>query len=53
MKREDIFLTSKIFHNEYHDVEGAMKRSLKKLNQKYVDLYLVHWPNNFFTDKQN
>ena len=31
VKRSDIFLTTKIFHDEYYDVEGALRRSLKKL----------------------
>ena len=53
VKRADLFVTTKIFHNEYHDVEGSLKASLKKLKMDYVDLYLIHWPNNFFTDKKN
>ena len=53
VKRSDLFVTTKLWHLEYHDVEGALKRSLQKLGTTYVDMYLIHWPNNFFTDKKN
>ena len=55
-KRSDLFITTKLFHTEYTDVEGALRASLAKLQTDYVDLYLIHWPNNFFTgaaDKKN
>ena len=52
-KRADIFLTTKLWHADYHDVEKALRTSLKKLGTSYVDLYLIHWPNNFFCDKTN
>ena len=48
VKRSDLFLTTKIFHTEYSDVEGALRRSLAKLKTNYVDLYIIHWPNNYF-----
>ena len=51
--RAELFITTKIFHNEYHDVEKALRQSLAKLKTSYVDMYLIHWPNNFFTDKKN
>ena len=45
--REDIFLTTKVWrdHLQYDDLIDSMKKSLQRLNQDYVDLYLVHWPN--------
>jgi len=30
-KREEIFVTTKLWHSQYADVEGAMRESLKKL----------------------
>ena len=50
-KREDIYVTTKIWHPEYADVEGAIKRSLAKLKLDYVDMYLVHWPASYASKK--
>ena len=44
--RSDIFLTTKL-NNTDHGYDQALKAfddSLKKLDQDYVDLYLIHWP---------
>ena len=44
--RKDIFLTTKL-NNTDHGYDQALKAfddSLKKLDQDYVDLYLIHWP---------
>ena len=44
--REQIFLTSKIWHNECGEgvTAKAIDRMLKRLNLPYVDLLLIHWP---------
>lgn len=44
--REEIFLTSKIWHNECGEgiTEKAIDRMLKRLNLDYLDLLLIHWP---------
>lgn len=46
-KREDVFVTSKLW-NTYHDnpAEG-LEQSLAGLGLDYLDLYLVHWPVAF------
>ena len=44
--RDQIFLTSKIWHNECGEgvTLKAIDRMLKRLNQPYLDLLLIHWP---------
>jgi diketogulonate reductase-like aldo/keto reductase len=46
MKREDIFVTSKVWNSDqgYDSTLNAYEVSLKKLNLDYLDLYLIHWP---------
>ena len=47
IKREDLFITCKLWHTEKHDVQGAIDASLKRLRLEFLDLYLIHvmWPN--------
>ncbi|XP_073112769.1 NADPH-dependent aldo-keto reductase, chloroplastic isoform X2 [Elaeis guineensis] len=48
LKREDVFLTSKLYcaTNSHKRVETSVRVSLKNLGVSYLDLYLVHWPEN-------
>ena len=50
VKRDEVFLATKIWHNSYQDPETALRKSLKALKTDYVDLYYLHWPNNFFAE---
>ncbi len=46
-QRDKIFLTTKVWRNNFEDKKTALKSiedSLKKLQTDYVDLLLVHWP---------
>ena len=45
VKREDLFVVTKFWISEKEDPEKALKSSLERLNLKYVDLYLDHWPS--------
>lgn len=46
--REDFFLTTKIWHNnlDHDDVLQTVEDSLRLMRTPYVDLLLIHWPNN-------
>ncbi|KAK4503345.1 hypothetical protein PRZ48_004260 [Zasmidium cellare] len=47
--REDIFLATKLWCNDYHpdDVERGLDESLRDLDTPYVDLLLMHYPVTF------
>ena len=44
IKREDIFITSKIMPGAYSNPELAIEDSLKNLDVDYIDLMLIHQP---------
>jgi len=44
VKREELFITSKLFPWLDKPVVPTLKNSLKVMNLDYVDLYLLHWP---------
>eukprot|EP00300_Choanocystis_sp_HF-7_P041504 c8259_g1_i1.p1 GENE.c8259_g1_i1~~c8259_g1_i1.p1 ORF type:complete len:332 (+),score=49.39 c8259_g1_i1:28-996(+) len=46
VKRDDIFVTSKVWNDDHRPehVVAACRESLNRLGLKYLDLYLVHWP---------
>jgi diketogulonate reductase-like aldo/keto reductase len=45
--RSKVFLTSKVWkdHMHFNDVIKACNRTLEDLKSDYLDLYLIHWPN--------
>lgn len=44
VKREDIFVTTKLWCTFHRRAEECLDESLKRLGLDYVDLYLMHWP---------
>ncbi|TXT59093.1 MAG: hypothetical protein BAJALOKI1v1_1480010 [Promethearchaeota archaeon] len=49
--RDELFITSKLFpiHFRKKTMKKAAEVSLKRLDIKYLDLYLIHWPNPFIS----
>lgn len=45
--RQDIFLTTKLWNtvSTYEEAMTTFQESLDRLQQDYVDLILIHWPN--------
>ena len=44
LKREDLWITSKVWNDMHDNVIESCKQSLRDLKTDYLDLYLVHWP---------
>ena len=48
LNRKDLFITSKVWKDSmgYDSTLKSFENSLKKLGLDYIDLFLIHWPNN-------
>ncbi|XP_058450039.1 glyoxal reductase-like [Malaya genurostris] len=47
LKREDIFITSKLisqYNKDERFIEELVLKSLDNLQTEYIDLFLIHWP---------
>jgi alcohol dehydrogenase (NADP+) len=44
VKREELFIISKVWNDHHRQVEASCKKSLSDLGLTYLDLYFVHWP---------
>ena len=42
--REELFVTTKLYPNQYADAEAAIEQALEKLDIGYIDLMLLHHP---------
>ena len=47
IERSELFLTTKLWPQNYGTCSEATARSLSNLNTDYLDLYLLHWPQAF------
>ncbi len=43
-RREDLWVTSKVWNDMHDRVVESCEASLKNLQLEYLDLYLIHWP---------
>ncbi|MEM4281490.1 MAG: aldo/keto reductase [Candidatus Caldarchaeum sp.] len=45
--RDEVFIATKVWPSNlrYDDVIKSCRRSLERLGFRYVDLYMIHWPN--------
>ncbi len=44
LRREEVFLTTKLWPTDFLRPAKALKESLRRLGTDHLDLYLVHWP---------
>lgn len=44
VRREDLWITSKVWNDMHHDPRKACLQTLSDLGLEYLDMYLVHWP---------
>ncbi|MCM1190681.1 MAG: aldo/keto reductase [bacterium] len=44
--REEMFVTTKLYPNQYSDPEAAIEEALEKLDLGYIDLMLLHHPGD-------
>lgn len=53
--REELFLTTKVWMDNLkaHDIHETVGQSLAKLQTDYVDLLLIHWPNDSIPVKES
>lgn len=48
VKREDLFINTKLSHHQpigYENAKKSFYASLRKLQLEYLDSYMIHWPN--------
>jgi alcohol dehydrogenase (NADP+) len=51
LKREDLWITSKLWNKRHGREDFAIKETLDELQLDYLDLFLIHWPMNIASGK--
>ena len=44
IRRQELWITSKVWNNRHGDADASARESLRDLGLDYLDLYLIHWP---------
>lgn len=44
VRRDELFVMTKVWNDMHRDVAGALKKSLSELKCDYVDMLFIHWP---------
>lgn len=52
VKREDLFITTKLWRDHKTNPEEGLRISLERLQLDYVDLYLIHWMTPFIDEEK-
>ncbi|RME78387.1 aldo/keto reductase [Candidatus Woesearchaeota archaeon] len=54
VERDTLFITSKVWETHLHfdDVIASAESSIRRMNCKYLDLYLIHFPNETIPIKE-
>jgi len=47
LKRENLWVTSKVWNSDFKDISKATDRILEELGLDYVDQLLLHWPTPY------
>jgi len=52
VSRKDMYISSKLLCDEKGDIQGALKRCLKRLKLDYLDCYIIQWPISYTGDSK-
>jgi diketogulonate reductase-like aldo/keto reductase len=46
VRRDEMFILSKVWPDDYDNLERAAMKTMKDLRVDYLDCYMLHWPTN-------